>query len=117
MVARPTRSGVSVRTRIILAVALLVALALTGSGAIVYVIEHERNREQAMDEVDQEVEEFRTLQANGIDPETGEPFAGVVPLLETFLDRNVASPSEAFLAWYDGRGTSRPGPGRRCLSG
>src|SRR5687768_15368878 len=80
MVARPRRSGVSVRTRIILAVALLVALALTGSGAIVYLIEHERNREQAMDEVDQEVEEFRTLQENGIDPETRQPFAGVVPL-------------------------------------
>ena len=111
LVARPTRSGVSVRTRIILAVALLVALALTGSGAIVYLIEHERNREQAMDEVDQEVEEFRTLQENGIDPETGEPFVGVVPLLETFLDRNVASPSEAFLAWYDGEALPGQDPG------
>jgi len=103
IVARPKRSGVSVRTRITLVVALLVALALTGSGAIVYVIEHERNREQAMDEVEQEVKEFRTLQRNGVDPDNGEPFAGVVPLLETFLERNVASPSEEFLAWYDGR--------------
>jgi two-component system, OmpR family, sensor kinase len=111
MVARPKRSGVSVRTRIILAVALLVALALAGSGAIVYLIEHERNREQAMNEVDQEVEEFSTLQENGIDPDTGEPFDGVVPLLETFLDRNVASPSEAFLAWYDGDALPGQDPG------
>ena len=111
MVARPRRSGISVRTRIIVAVALLVALALTGSGAIVYLIEHERNREQAMDEVDQEVEEFRTLQESGIDPETRQPFAGVVPLLETFLDRNVASPSEAFLAWYDGEALPGQDPG------
>jgi signal transduction histidine kinase len=102
-----------VRTRITLAVALLVALALTGSGAIVYLIEHERNREQAMDEVDQEVEEFITLQQNGIDPRTGEPFAGVVPLLETFLDRNVASPSEEFLAWYDGE--PLPGQGEEYI--
>ena len=101
-VARPSRPGVSVRTRIALAIALLVALALTGSGAIVYLIEHDRNREQARDEVDQEVEEFITLQENGVDPETGEPFDGVVPLLETFLDRNVPSPSEEFLAWYAG---------------
>ncbi len=101
-VARPNRSGVSVRTRITLAIALLVMLALTGSGAIVYLIEHDRNREQARDEVDQEVKEFITLQENGIDPDTGEPFDGVVPLLETFLERNVASPSEEFLAWYDG---------------
>ena len=101
-VARPKRSGVSVRTRITLAIALLVALALTGSGAIVYLIEHDRNRAQARDEVDQEVEEFITLQENGIDPDTGEPFAGVVPLLETFLERNVPSPSEEFVAWYNG---------------
>jgi two-component system OmpR family sensor kinase len=77
----------------------------------VYVIEHERNREQAMDEVDQEVEEFRTLQRDGIDPATGEDFAGVVPLLETFLDRNVASPSEAFLAWYGGEALPGQTPG------
>lgn len=101
-VARPKRSGVSVRTRITAAIALLVALALTGSGAVVYLIEHERNRDQALDEVDQEVEEFITLQEKGIDPRTGEPFDGVVPLLETFLARNVASPTEFFLAWYDG---------------
>lgn len=102
MVARPKRSGVSVRTRITVAMALLVALALSGSGAIVYLIEHQRNREQAMDEVDQEVEEFIRFQENGLDPDTGEPFDGVVPLLETFLDRNVASPSEEFLGWYGG---------------
>jgi two-component system OmpR family sensor kinase len=97
-----------VRTRTTLAVALLVAVALSGSGTIVYLIEHDRNREQAADEVEQEVEEFRTLQENGIDPRTGGPFDGVVPLLETFLDRNIPSPSEAFLAWYD----DEPVPGQ-----
>ncbi|MDZ5622513.1 ATP-binding protein [Nocardioides sp. HM23] len=99
------------RTRITLAVALLVALALTGSGAIVYLIEHDRNREQVADEVEQEVEEFRTLQRTGIDPRTGKAFDGVVPLLQTFLDRNVASPSEAFLAWYDGDALPGQEPG------
>lgn len=83
--------------------ALLVALALTGSGGIVYLVEYERNREQAIDEVNQEVEEFTALQENGIDPDTGEPFVGVVPLLQTFLERNVPSPSEEFLAWYGGQ--------------
>lgn len=101
--AEPPRSVVSVRTRITLAIALLVALALTGSGAIVYLIEHQRNREQAMDEVNQEVEEFLRFQENGLDPETGEPFDSVVPLLRTFLERNVPSPSEEFLGWYDGQ--------------
>ncbi|MEJ7832075.1 MAG: HAMP domain-containing sensor histidine kinase [Nocardioides sp.] len=100
------------RTRITLAVGLLVALALTGSGAIVYLIEMERNREQAMEEVNQEVDEFATLQTSGIDPATGERFAGVVPLLETFLDRNVPSPTEDFLAWFDGE----PLPGQDVLA-
>lgn len=113
-VARPQRSGVSVRTRITLAIALLVMLALTASGAIVYLIEHDRNREHARAEVDQEVKEFITLQENGVDPGTGEPFDGVVPLLETFLERNVASPSEEFLAWYDGE--PLPGQGEEYVA-
>lgn len=91
--------------------ALLVALALTGSGAIVYLIEHDRNREQAMTEVDQEVEEFIRFQENGVDPRTGEQFEGVVPLLQVFLERNVPSPSEAFLAWYDGAALPGQEPG------
>lgn len=96
------RSVVSVRTRITRAMALLVALALTASGAIVYLIEHQRNREQAMDEVNQEVQEFVRFEDGGLNPETGEPFDSVVPLLTTFLERNVPSPSEEFLGWYDG---------------
>ncbi|MFN7149557.1 MAG: ATP-binding protein [Microthrixaceae bacterium] len=110
-VARPLRSGVSVRARITLAVALLVALGLAGSGAIVYLIEHDRNREHAMGEVDQEVAEFIRFQENGIDPGTGERFDGVVPLLEVFVERNVPSPSEAFLAWYDGDALPGQDPG------
>jgi signal transduction histidine kinase len=110
-VARPQRSGVSVRVRITVAIALLVAIALSGSGAIVYLIEHDRNREQAMDEVDQEVEEFIRFQQGGLDPDTGEPFDGVVPLLETFLERNVPSPSEAFLAWYEDEALPGQDPG------
>ncbi|WP_246159608.1 sensor histidine kinase [Nocardioides antri] len=99
------------RTRITLAMALLVALALTGSGAIVYVIEYDRNREQAMNEVNQEIEEFIRFQENGVDPRTGEQFEGVVPLLQIFLERNVPSPSEAFLAWYDGEALPGQDPG------
>ncbi len=101
------------RTRITLAIALLVALALTACGAIVYLIEYQRNREQARNEVDQEIAEFITLQQDGIDPRTGEPFDGVVPLLETFLTRNVASPTELFFAWYDGE--PLPGQDRRYV--
>lgn len=95
-------------------IAVLVLLAMAGSGAIVYGIEHERNRAEAREEVNQEFQEFVALQENGIDPATGDAFAGVVPLLETFLDRNVPSPSEAFFAWFDGE--PLPGQGEEYLA-
>ncbi len=61
-IALPHRSGVSVRTRIAATVALLVAFALTGAGAIVYLIETQRAEEQVADGVDQEFDELATFQ-------------------------------------------------------
>src|SRR5918994_4447406 len=95
--ARSQRSGVSLRTRITLAVALLVALALTGSGAIVYLIEHDRNREQAPDEVDQEIEEFIRFQEGGVDPRTGEPFGGWSPCSRS--SSTATSPARPRRSW------------------
>ena len=98
--ARPIRSGVSVRVRITAAVALLLALALSGAGAIVYAVEYQRLEEQMVDEVDQEFAEFSRLAEEGIDPETGEPFAEPGALLDTFLSRNVPDEDEVLVSWY-----------------
>jgi two-component system, OmpR family, sensor kinase len=65
----------------------------------------------------QEVEELRRL-ATGVDPATGEPFAGdVEALFTTFLSRNVPSDGEAFYTVVDGRGflTSFEPPDRGLL--
>ena len=99
--ARPPRSGVSVRVRITAAVALLVALALTGAGAIVYAIESQRIEDQVAEEIDQELAEFAALQKDGLDPTTQKPFADVGAMLDTFLARNVPDDNEILVSWYD----------------
>ena len=87
------------RVRITAVVAFLVASALTGAGLIVYLIETQRLEEQTVREVDQEMAEFTTLEAGGIDPTTGESFTDVRPLLRTFLERNVPDDDELFVGW------------------
>lgn len=100
--ARPARSGVSVRTRITAAVALLVLVALTGAGAIVYVIESQRIDERMNAQVDHEVAELTALQRDGLDPTTQRPYAGVAPLLRDFLRASVPDENEILVAWLRG---------------
>lgn len=89
------------RTRITATVALLVTVALAGAGAVVYAIESQRLEEQVVADVEQELDEFATLQERGVDPRTFEPFTNVRPLLVTFLRRNVPDEDEILVAWYD----------------
>ena len=100
---RRPRSGISVRTRITVAFSLLVGLTLAGAGALVYVIELRQLDADAYDRAEQEIDEFRQLQARGVDPETqGRRFATVDALLDTFLARNVPGTDEVLVTWYDG---------------
>jgi len=101
--ARPRRSGVSVRVRITATVAALVLLALAAAGAIVYVIESQRLERQTAEAVDQELDEFGVLTAEGIDPGTGEPFESVQALQRLFMERNVPDDDELLLGFNEGR--------------
>lgn len=91
------------RSRISATVALLVAATLLLAGVLVYAIEARRLDEQAVAAVEQELGELRRLQQDGVDPTTGEPFAGVGALLELFLRRNVPDDDELLVGWVDGR--------------
>lgn len=93
------RSGLSVRTRITAAVALLVALALTGAGAIVYLIESKRIEQQIADRVDQEFAELAKFQAA---ERTGGRFRNVEALLTGFLGSNLPDENETLVTWYEG---------------
>ncbi len=98
---RPRRPGASVRLRITAAVALLTTLALTGAGAIVYLIEKGRVDDTNQEMVQQELDEFAKLQVNGVDAETGQPFADVDALISTYLRRNVPSQNELLVGWWE----------------
>lgn len=97
----PQRTGTSVRTRITAAVATLTAATLAVAGLLVYAIERERLEEQTLAAIDQELQELGQLQAEGIDPTTGEPFASVEALLVLFLQRNIPDDDEVLVGWFD----------------
>lgn len=93
---------VTLRTRIITAMVLLAGLALLSSGIIVAVLQHR----SILDGVDERLmrtrDELRVLATEGVDPETGLPFAGPSELLHTFLARTVIGAGEGELAVLNG---------------
>ena len=95
------------RTRITVVVALLVALALTAAGLIIYFLGSAEIERDAQARADQEIEAFRALRDEGPEPgEGGRGFASVNQLLTVFLERNVASDDELIVAWVDGQARS-----------
>ena len=99
---RGVRRGLTVRTRITAAVALLTALGLASAGALVYLLGVQQAKEGLRDDVDQEMAELVQLQEKGIDPRTKESFRSYERLVRVFLMRNVPSPSEMMVGAWDG---------------
>lgn len=98
------------RARITATVAVLVLVALSAAGAIVYAVESQRVQAQTVDEVEQELDEFAKLRGDGIDPTTGQPFATIRALLDLFLSRNVPDDDEVLIGWVgDGPVVRFPG--------
>ena len=99
---RRTLSGV--RLRIVVGYVALLSIALTVAVLVTRQVQLARADREFELEQAQEIEELRKL-AEGIDPETGEPFAGdVESIFLTFLRRNVPSDDEAFYTIVDGTG-------------
>lgn len=92
---RERLAGVSVRTRIAVSVAALVAVALATSGVLVYALEAQRQRDATYANVDQELAELTRL---GDD----QRLRTTDGLLSAFLERNVPDDDELFVAWWDG---------------
>jgi len=92
----------SVRLKVLAVVVLTAALGMVVAETTSYVVQSRRLDVRIDEALTQEVEEFRLLAANGVDPRTGEPFRSVPQLLETALARNVAERNETFLALLDG---------------
>jgi two-component system, OmpR family, sensor kinase len=91
----------SVRTRITVAVAVLVGLALAGAGLVVYALESARIDRAVEEQVSQELGEFAALR-EGTDPETGQPFTDVRRLIRLFMERNVPDDDELLIGYWNG---------------
>jgi two-component system, OmpR family, sensor kinase len=92
----------SARTRILIAYVLLLALAaalaLLGFRQFLLI----RLEAQVDNALRQEVLELDQLLTNGRDPATGQPFASLEALFDTYFARNVPSNEEAFLGFVEG---------------
>ena len=96
-----TRTSVSVRARITATVALLVLAGLVVAGVVVATIESRRLDQQLTAEIDQEFAEFTKLQAQGLNPATGQPFDSPQAMVRQFMESNVPDDNELLIGWWD----------------
>ncbi len=102
------RTLASIRLRIVVGYIVLLAAALTLALVVTRQVQLARLDREIRRELAQEVEELRVLAAAGIDPRTGRPLGDDTRrILDTFLERNVPSESEAFYAVVDGEAYKR----------
>ncbi|WP_420175185.1 ATP-binding protein [Luteococcus sp. OSA5] len=103
MTERAARSG---RWRIVGWMLVTLALAL---GIVVVVVRSmllSHVAEQANRDVSQELREFTSFVETGIDPQTGKSFDDTQALLETYLQRQQAGPTEVMMGWHSGQATA-----------
>lgn len=94
----PARIIVPARWRIVGWIMLTVVVVLVAMIALtrnLLLVDVDRN---ANLNVTQEIEEFRTFAANGVDPTTSQPFTSVARMLEIYVDRQHPGESEQLLA-------------------
>lgn len=96
-------SRVSARWRIVGWMVLTTAIVLLAIVASMRSILMGQVAQAANEGIVQEVEEFRTFVAEGVDPTTAEPFTSETELLERYLSRQTPATHEAFIAVTDER--------------
>jgi len=87
-------------------VALLVALALTGAGLVIYVLGSAGIESDAQARADQEIDALIELRDEGPNGDGKRRFASVDRLLDEFLARTVPNHDELIVGWVDGRAGS-----------
>lgn len=110
-------AGFSVRQRLTAAVALLTAAALLAVGLAVYVVESRRTDSLVDRALAQQVGELRALNAEGLDPNTLQPFQSADRLVESFLERNLPDPDETLWHFPSTGKATYVGEGDRRLQG
>ena len=97
-VALATRLTGGLRARLLVSYVVLLAIAAFASVLAARQVLLVRLDDRVEDDLQQEVEEFRALAAEGVDPETGRPFADNVNVLfRTYRERNVPDDDEELI--------------------
>ena len=92
-----TRTAVSIRARVIVAVTVLTGLALVLSGVVIYLQGYTGTTARVTAELATAADQVAVL-AKENDPATGEPFASAEALLRVVMQREVLRPSEGSFA-------------------
>lgn len=101
----------SLRMRIVIAFVSVLAVAVLGSVLITHVLLVQRADGRIQAHLEQEVEELRVL-ASGLDPRSGQPFAGDVErLFSVFLQQHIPVDGGVFISFVDGQPFLRSGEG------
>jgi two-component system, OmpR family, sensor kinase len=92
----------SVRTRILAAYVVLIALSAAVAIVGVRSLLLSQLEQRVQESLEQEIREFDQLVTDGVDPRTGKQFRTVSAVFEVYLDRNVPSQEEALVTFLDG---------------
>ena len=88
----------SLRSRLLVSYLILLAIALFAAVLAVRQVLLVRLDDRVDEDLQQEVQEFETLAAEGVDPESGRPFGNdVKTLFDTYRDRNVPDDDEELI--------------------
>ena len=93
----------STRSRILASYVVLLALSALLSTIVIRQFHTIRLEQDVRNALRQESRELDRLLTDGRNPENGRPFVSLGAAFDVYLDRNVPSTNEAFLAYIDGR--------------
>ncbi|WP_017587991.1 sensor histidine kinase [Nocardiopsis ganjiahuensis] len=97
----PQRRRVPARLLIMVWVVLLMAAVLVLVNVVTWSALTARTDERVDRALAQEIAEFQEFAAVGVDPETGEAFTGVAPLIRVHLERQYPEDSEILFGWVE----------------
>lgn len=103
MRVRLPTSWTTIRTRILLTMALVAGVALVTSGTIVGVLQGRHLNASTTAQLQRQAEGLRILAVEGTDPRTREPFTDASAVLRTYLERSVVAPGEGEMAFVESK--------------
>lgn len=92
----------SVRTQVIGTMVLLIVMGLSVSAVLSYIVQYNDVDQRVAEELEQEIEEFKSLASGTLNPVTGEPWDGLDNVLETLVLTLAPEEDQYLLGFIDG---------------